>query len=210
MRRRPAAHLAAGQLPLPPRCRDPRNGQKPFRITELPAGLAQDAVRRTAYGIEAAGRDRRGENGNNLAFTGARITPHTDNPYRDPVPTLQLLHCLTSAAVGGDSGLVDGFEAVALAGTLAQHMLQAVARGEEAGAPDALLHDVGHCPGPVSGAELMSPVAPRVCAAAVPRGSRRRPAAAVVRARWRRRGGSPRRRSGRPVPHPSSAPSGGS
>ncbi|MFG3257255.1 TauD/TfdA family dioxygenase [Streptomyces sp. NPDC048172] len=51
---------------------------------------------------------------NNLAFTGARITPHTDNPYRDPVPTLQLLHCLTNAAVGGDSGLVDGFQAAAL------------------------------------------------------------------------------------------------
>ncbi|MFD0271891.1 TauD/TfdA family dioxygenase [Streptomyces sp. NPDC127106] len=51
---------------------------------------------------------------NNLAFTGARITPHTDNPYRDPVPTLQLLHCLTNAARGGDSGLVDGFHAAAL------------------------------------------------------------------------------------------------
>jgi len=51
---------------------------------------------------------------NNLAFTGARITPHTDNPYRDPVPTLQLLHCLSNAAVGGDSGLVDGFKAAAL------------------------------------------------------------------------------------------------
>lgn len=51
---------------------------------------------------------------NNLAFTGAAITPHTDNPYRDPVPTLQLLHCSTNAAVGGDSGLVDGFAAAAL------------------------------------------------------------------------------------------------
>lgn len=202
-----------------PRCRDPRNGQKLFQITELPIGLALDAVRRTADGVEVdwapdghrsaysaqwltANRpdggdgsgDRRGENGktlwaaadlnsrlpeanwaeylgdpaararvlesvlglgfallrdvpcregqvlevaetfgyvretnygrlfdvrvepdpNNLAFTGARITPHTDNPYRDPVPTLQLLHCLTNAAVGGDSGLVDGFKAAAL------------------------------------------------------------------------------------------------
>lgn len=51
---------------------------------------------------------------NNLAFTGARITPHTDNPYRDPVPTLQLLHCLRNEAQGGDSGLVDGFRAAAL------------------------------------------------------------------------------------------------
>jgi len=51
---------------------------------------------------------------NNLAFTGAAITPHTDNPYRDPVPTIQLLHCLVNAADGGDSGLVDGFYAAAL------------------------------------------------------------------------------------------------
>jgi gamma-butyrobetaine dioxygenase len=39
--------------------------------------------------------------------------PHTDNPYRDPVPTVQLLHCLSNAAAGGESGLVDGFHAAA-------------------------------------------------------------------------------------------------
>ncbi|MFE4971231.1 TauD/TfdA family dioxygenase [Kitasatospora sp. NPDC056651] len=50
---------------------------------------------------------------NNLAFTSAAITPHTDNPYRDPVPTLQLLHCLENSATGGDSALVDGFRAAA-------------------------------------------------------------------------------------------------
>ena len=47
----------------------------------------------------------------NLAFTRLPIGPHTDNPYRDPVPTLQLLHCLVSAADGGESGLLDGFHA---------------------------------------------------------------------------------------------------
>ncbi|MDH6134406.1 gamma-butyrobetaine dioxygenase [Kitasatospora sp. MAA4] len=51
---------------------------------------------------------------NNLAFTSSAIAPHSDNPYRDPVPTLQLLHCLENAAVGGDSGLVDGFRAADL------------------------------------------------------------------------------------------------
>ncbi|MEU9132991.1 TauD/TfdA family dioxygenase [Kitasatospora sp. NPDC048540] len=51
---------------------------------------------------------------NNLAFTSAAIAPHTDNPYRDPVPTLQLLHCLRNDATGGDSGLVDGFRAADL------------------------------------------------------------------------------------------------
>jgi gamma-butyrobetaine dioxygenase len=50
----------------------------------------------------------------NLAFTGRAIAPHTDNPYRDPVPTLQLLHCLANAAEGGDSGLVDGFRAAGI------------------------------------------------------------------------------------------------
>jgi gamma-butyrobetaine dioxygenase len=54
----------------------------------------------------------------NLAFTSREIAPHTDNPYRDPVPTLQLLHCLRDArsdgtTAGGDTGLVDGFAAAA-------------------------------------------------------------------------------------------------
>jgi gamma-butyrobetaine dioxygenase len=45
----------------------------------------------------------------NLAYTSREILPHTDNPYRDPVPTVQLLHCLRAAGDGGDTGLVDGF-----------------------------------------------------------------------------------------------------
>ncbi len=51
---------------------------------------------------------------NNLAFTGLAIGPHTDNPYRDPVPTMQLLHCLANSVEGGESGLVDGFLAASL------------------------------------------------------------------------------------------------
>jgi gamma-butyrobetaine dioxygenase len=47
----------------------------------------------------------------NLAVTGLPVAPHTGNPYRDPVPSVQLLHCLVTAAVGGDTGLVDGFMA---------------------------------------------------------------------------------------------------
>ena len=50
----------------------------------------------------------------NLAFTRLPITPHTDNPYRDPVPTVQLLHCLRTAAGGGDSTFTDGFRAAAV------------------------------------------------------------------------------------------------
>ncbi|WP_007514997.1 MULTISPECIES: TauD/TfdA family dioxygenase [Pseudofrankia] len=46
-----------------------------------------------------------------LAYTGVALAPHTDNPYRDPVPTVQLLHCLRAAGAGGDTTLVDGFAA---------------------------------------------------------------------------------------------------
>jgi gamma-butyrobetaine dioxygenase len=47
----------------------------------------------------------------NQAYTGLPIGPHTDDPYRDPAPTLQLLHCLTNTVTGGESGLLDGFRA---------------------------------------------------------------------------------------------------
>ncbi|MEH6630430.1 MAG: gamma-butyrobetaine dioxygenase [Halopseudomonas aestusnigri] len=47
----------------------------------------------------------------NLAYTGLGLQAHTDNPYRDPVPTLQLLACLENSADGGDSIVVDGFKA---------------------------------------------------------------------------------------------------
>jgi gamma-butyrobetaine dioxygenase len=50
----------------------------------------------------------------NLAFTRLPIAPHTDNPYRDPVPTIQLLQCLHAAAGGGDSTFTDGFRAAAV------------------------------------------------------------------------------------------------
>ncbi len=47
----------------------------------------------------------------NLAYTNLGLQAHTDNPYRDPAPTLQLLACLESTAEGGDSFVVDGFRA---------------------------------------------------------------------------------------------------
>ena len=48
---------------------------------------------------------------NNLANTALGLGVHSDNPYRDPTPGVQLLHCLVSDAPGGDSVLVDGFAA---------------------------------------------------------------------------------------------------
>ncbi len=50
-------------------------------------------------------------NPTNLAYTGLGLQAHTDNPYRDPVPTVQVLHCLESSAAGGENMVVDGFAA---------------------------------------------------------------------------------------------------
>jgi len=45
----------------------------------------------------------------NLAYTDQALDLHTDNPYRDPVPTLQLLHAITTDADGGETLFVDAF-----------------------------------------------------------------------------------------------------
>jgi gamma-butyrobetaine dioxygenase len=45
----------------------------------------------------------------NLAYSDRGLEVHTDNPYRDPVPGLQVLHCLGNADEGGETCLVDGF-----------------------------------------------------------------------------------------------------
>ncbi|MEO0367337.1 MAG: TauD/TfdA family dioxygenase [Pseudomonadota bacterium] len=50
----------------------------------------------------------------NLAYTQLGLAAHTDNPYREPAPTLQLLHCLENSTQGGESILVDGFYAAQL------------------------------------------------------------------------------------------------
>ncbi len=47
----------------------------------------------------------------NLAYTNLGLGCHLDNPYRDPVPGIQLLHCLESSTEGGESILQDGFMA---------------------------------------------------------------------------------------------------
>ena len=69
-------------------------------------------TRETNYG--ALFEVRTEVNPNNLAYTNMGLGSHTDNPYRDPVPTVQLLHCLESSTEGGDSILVDGFKAASI------------------------------------------------------------------------------------------------
>jgi [2-(trimethylamino)ethyl]phosphonate dioxygenase len=90
-------------------------------LTDIPEGsgnLCRIAelfgyVRETNYGRWF---DVRTEvNPSNLAYTNLGLQAHTDNPYRDPVPTLQLLACLENSVEGGESTVVDGF---AIAGEL--------------------------------------------------------------------------------------------
>ena len=64
-------------------------------------------VRETNYGRCF---DVRSEvNPTNLAYTNLGLQAHTDNPYRDPVPTIQLLSCLQNSVEGGESVVVDGY-----------------------------------------------------------------------------------------------------
>ena len=66
-------------------------------------------VRETNYGRYFEVRTE--VNPTNLAYTGLGLQAHTDNPYRDPVPTLQILYCLENSAEGGENMVVDGFAA---------------------------------------------------------------------------------------------------
>ena len=66
-------------------------------------------VRETNYGKWFEVRSE--INAINLAYTNLGLQAHTDNPYRDPVPTIQILYCLENSVSGGDSTLVDGFNA---------------------------------------------------------------------------------------------------
>ena len=85
---------------------------EPGRVLEVASSFG--FVRETNYGRLFDVRvEFEGPAPGNLAFTSRAIRPHTDNPYRDPVPTVQLLHCLRAAGQGGETGLVDGFAAAA-------------------------------------------------------------------------------------------------
>jgi gamma-butyrobetaine dioxygenase len=46
-------------------------------------------------------------------FTSQAVTPRTGLAFRDPVPTLQFIHCLEQVSDGGETVVVDGFHAAA-------------------------------------------------------------------------------------------------
>ena len=64
-------------------------------------------VRPTNFGTTFNVRSEK--NYNDLAYTNHHIAAHTDNPYRKPVPCIQLLHCIHNEVEGGFSTVVDGF-----------------------------------------------------------------------------------------------------
>jgi len=64
------------------------------------------SVRRTNFGEHFNVKSK--PDPNDLAYTSLALAPHTDNPYRNPVPCIQLLHCVESKVRGGLSTLVDG------------------------------------------------------------------------------------------------------
>lgn len=79
--------------------------------TVLQVGSAFGYVRDTNFGTYFDVRTV--PDANDLAYTSRFLDPHTDNPYRSPVPGVQLLHCLANETTGGLSTLVDGFAAAA-------------------------------------------------------------------------------------------------
>lgn len=83
----------------------PVEHQALFKVVEL-----FGYVRETNYGRLFEVRTE--VNPVNLAYTSLGLQAHTDNPYRDPVPTVQVLYCLESSAQGGENMLVDGFAVV--------------------------------------------------------------------------------------------------
>ncbi len=65
------------------------------------------SIRRTNFGEYFNVKSK--PNPNDLAYTSLPLAPHTDNPYRNPVPCIQLLHCIENNVTGGYSTLVDGY-----------------------------------------------------------------------------------------------------
>ena len=65
------------------------------------------SIRRTNFGEFFNVKSK--PNPNDLAYTSLALAPHTDNPYRNPVPCIQMLHCIENEVNGGFSTLVDGY-----------------------------------------------------------------------------------------------------
>eukprot|EP01084_Bolivina_argentea_P215929 366695_1 len=73
-------------------------------------------VRQTNYGkyFNVMTMPKTDKDCNHLAYTSAGLSGHTDNPYRNPTPGIQLLHCIkqSSGINNGNTQLIDGFRIV--------------------------------------------------------------------------------------------------
>ncbi len=78
--------------------------------TLVEVGETYGRVRSTNFGQYFQVFSRPGSN--DLAYRAVPLAPHTDNPYRNPVPGIQLLHCLVNETSGGLSTLVDSLSVV--------------------------------------------------------------------------------------------------
>jgi hypothetical protein len=76
-----------------------------------PIGLVQETNYGRLFDVRSVAKAE------NLAYTDLGLGLHTDNPYRDPVPGFQVLHCLLPAADGGDNLFADSF-------AIAEHLRQ--------------------------------------------------------------------------------------
>ena len=80
-------------------------GTEPGVVERLTARFG--FIRETNYGRLFDVREEAAAH--HLAYTAVGLELHTDNPYRDPVPTLQVLHVIEAATEGGESQFADGF-----------------------------------------------------------------------------------------------------
>lgn len=84
----------------------PRVSQSLFSVAET-FGFVRD----TNFGRHFDVRSK--PDANDLAYSSLFLDPHVDNPYREPSPGIQLLHCLINETSGGLSTLVDGMACAA-------------------------------------------------------------------------------------------------
>ena len=79
-------------------------------ITEFAESIGP--VRSTNFGKVFRVKAEMGANdtsAEDVAYSSLPLALHVDNPYRNPTPGYQLLHCLTPAENGGESLIADGF-----------------------------------------------------------------------------------------------------
>jgi len=72
-------------------------------VGQLVSFIVQNGWQNEYYDIRAE------EGANVIANTSLALPAHTDDPYFDPPPQVNLVHCLENDADGGESTLVDGF-----------------------------------------------------------------------------------------------------